>query len=199
MFFTVSTACPRPSGPVRKPEMLRPGRNGVSSISAPQNASSRLPSGSLNEISPRTRLASTSVAGSAIASTPAASRRARVERSGVSDFPAEETRSLGSRTVDDDPLLAVVHSEGEQRIASLDRLQADQAGAELPPVFERIRSEAGISQTQQWHRASPASCCCWPNPTRIFRLSNQKDAAETGKREPRSRDRPLTFPRRHGV
>jgi hypothetical protein len=32
-----------------------------------------------------------------------------------------------------------------------------------------------------------------------FPPSNQKDAAETGKPEPRSRDRPLTFPRRHGV
>src|SRR5258705_8392586 len=138
MFSTVSTACPRPSGPVRKPEMLRPGRNGVSSISAPQNASSRLPSGSLNEISPRTRLVSASARRLRhhLDARGLQPRRERVERSGISDFPAEETRSLRPLAGDDDPLPAVVHSEGEQRISALDRLQADQARAELPSALD---------------------------------------------------------------
>ena len=46
MFFTWNTAWPMPSGPVRKPEMLRPGRNASSATAAPQNASSRFPPGS---------------------------------------------------------------------------------------------------------------------------------------------------------
>ena len=78
-------------------------------------------------------------------------RRQRIERSGVRHFPAEEARAFAHRAVDHDPLLAVVHPEGQQRIAALDRLEADEAGAEFPPVVERIRSKPGISQTQQCH------------------------------------------------
>ena len=81
-------------------------------------------------------------------------RRQRVERSGISHFPAEEARALPIARSITIALLAVVHPEGEQRIAALDRLQADEAGAEFPPVVERIRSEPGISQTQQCHCAS---------------------------------------------
>ena len=54
MFFTWNTAWPMPSGPVRNPEIERPGRNGSSATAAPQNASSRLPPGSAKLISPRT-------------------------------------------------------------------------------------------------------------------------------------------------
>ena len=64
-----------------------------------------------------------------------------VERRSVSHFPAEEARAFAERAVDHDALLAVVHPEGEQRIAALDRLQAEEAGAELAPVVQRIRSE----------------------------------------------------------
>jgi hypothetical protein len=48
-------------------------------------------------------------------------------------------------------LLAVVHPERQQRITALDRLQADEPGPELPPVFEGGRSEPCISQTEQCH------------------------------------------------
>ena len=40
-------------------------------------------------------------------------RRERVQRSAVSNLPAEEARAFAHRAVDDDTLLAVVHPEGE--------------------------------------------------------------------------------------
>lgn len=93
-----------------------------------------------------------------------------VQGTGVGDFPAKETRAFAHRAVDDDALLAVVHAERQQRIAALDRLQADQAGAELPPVLQGGRAEPGISQTEQCHVAPPAC------PFRTVRLA----AASTG-------------------
>ena len=73
-------------------------------------------------------------------------RRQRIERCAVGDLPAEEARAVAHGAVDHDALLAVVHPEGEQGIAALDRLEAEQVGAELPPVVELVRPEAGISQ-----------------------------------------------------
>ena len=84
----------------------------------------------------------------------------------------------GHRAVDDDALLAVVHPERQQRIAALNRLQPDQAGAELPPVVEIGRSEPGISQSLQCHRASPFS-----QILRIFcRLGERCDPQSKGQR-----------------
>src|SRR5262247_3994281 len=60
MFLTCRTAWPMPSGPVRKPEMLRPGLNGSLAHSAPWNTSRRLPSGSENVIRSCTRRSSAS-------------------------------------------------------------------------------------------------------------------------------------------
>src|SRR5215813_3746005 len=60
MSFTCSTAWPMPSGPVRKPEMLRPGLNGSLAHSAPWNTSSRLPSGSEKVMRSCTRRSSAS-------------------------------------------------------------------------------------------------------------------------------------------
>ena len=85
-------------------------------------------------------------------------RREHVQRCRVGDLPAEETRPFRHRAVDDDALLAVVHPEGQQGGTALYCLQADQPGAELPPVVERSRVEPGISQSLQWHRAPPACC-----------------------------------------
>ena len=82
-------------------------------------------------------------------------RGQRIQRRTVGNLPAEEARAFAHRAVDHDALLAVVHPERQQRIAALDRLQPDQAGPELPPVLEVIRSETGISQTQQCHRLPP--------------------------------------------
>ena len=45
--------------------------------------------------------------------------------------------------------IPIAHAEGEQIVAALHRLQADEAGAELPPVVERIRAETRVSEAEQ--------------------------------------------------
>ena len=79
----------------------------------------------------------------------------RRQRGGIRDLPAEETRAVRHRAVDDDALLAVVHPERQQRRAALDRLQADQPGPELPPIVQIGRAEPDISQSLHRHRAPP--------------------------------------------
>ena len=81
-----------PSGPVRKPEIARPGLNGSVVVSAPCETSRRLPTGSLNTIR------SFTLRSSASAREPRAkgnlvlleARAERVERGGVGDLPAVE-------------------------------------------------------------------------------------------------------------
>ena len=120
----------------------------------------------------------------------------RVQRGGVRDLPAEEARALRHRAVDDDALLAVVHPERQQRGAALHRLQADQAGAELPPVVERGRAEPGIAQSLQ-HRAPPVPCV-WPN-LRIFSAFGTEASRPGPANRPVAARVTLTSPPRHGV
>ena len=87
-------------------------------------------------------------------------RRERIERGGIRNFPAEEARAVAHRAIDHDALLAVVHPEGEQGIAALDRLEAEQGSAERPPVVELVRPEACISESFQ-HGAPP---CYFSSP-----------------------------------
>src|SRR5262245_6760978 len=70
MFLTCRTAWPMPSGPVRKPEILRPGLNGSLAHSAPWNTSSRLPSGSENVMRSCTRRSSASARVPRVTATP---------------------------------------------------------------------------------------------------------------------------------
>src|SRR5262245_16168235 len=65
-----------PSGPVRKPEMLRPGLNGSLAHSAPWNTSSRLPSGSEKAMRSLTRRSSASARVPRVTATPWFSSRA---------------------------------------------------------------------------------------------------------------------------
>ena len=104
-----------PSGPVRKPEIERPGLNGSVAVSAPWKISSRLPSGSANTIRSLTRRSSASARAPRATCTPAFSSRAanRIERGGVRDLPAEEADALAAVLADDDALLAVVHAQRE--------------------------------------------------------------------------------------
>ena len=136
-----------------------------------------MPAGSRNEIRPRDapRVGQRLRLGGHLDAGLFQPGRERVQRRGIGDLPAEEARAFAHRAVDDDALLAVVHPERQQRIAALDRLQADQPGAELPPVVELVRPEPGISQTQQSpclaslvHSARFVRRCLGVNPTHIF-------------------------------
>ena len=79
-------------------------------------------------------------------------RREGVERGGVRDLPAEEADALAAVGVDDEPLLAVVHAEGERRTALVDALQAEEARCRRSP-----------SRPGPWRgpRYSPKLRCPW--------------------------------------
>src|SRR5262249_37821643 len=79
----------------------------------------------------------------------------RIERGSVGHLPAEETRTVGNGAVDHDALLAVIHTEGEQRIAAFDRLKSEQVGAEMPPIVELVRGEPVRSESPE-HCVSPS-------------------------------------------
>jgi hypothetical protein len=80
-------------------------------------------------------------------------RGERVQSRGIRNFPTEETSSLRQSPVDYDPLLAVVHSERQQRGAALHRLQSHEARSEVSPVLDLVRAETSISESLYCHRA----------------------------------------------
>ena len=137
-----------PSGPVRKPEIERPGLNGSAAVSAPWKISTRLPSGSASTIRSFTRRSSASAREPRATFTPAASSFAaeRIERGGIRHLPAEEADARAAVLIDDDALLAVVHAEREARRALVDALQAEQLRAVVAPIVERLRANADITQ-----------------------------------------------------
>src|SRR5262249_46827536 len=136
----VSTAWPMPSGPVRKPEIERPGRNGSAVVSAPKNASTRLPAGSANTIRSFTRRSSASGRARRPAPPPGPGapdpRRPRVEPRRIGDLPAIEGRALAAVLGNDDALLAIVHAERERGTAVVDELHAEKLAAIGGPVLE---------------------------------------------------------------
>ena len=139
MFSTVSTAWPRPSGPVRKPEIERPGTERrvvdlgavkrlqpIAGGIAKRNQAANAPGiGQCLRLGRDLRLRP----------FPAGPRAHPARRASATSQPKKRAPSP-HRAIDDDALLAVVHPECQQRIAALHRLQADQAGAELPPILE---------------------------------------------------------------
>ena len=74
-------------------------------------------------------------------------RGERIERRRIGDFPAEEADAFAAVGVDQNPLLAVVHAEGERRTRFVDALQAEQAGAVTSPIAQILGANADITQT----------------------------------------------------
>src|SRR6516162_8084209 len=142
------TTWPMPSGPVRKPEMLRPGLNGSAVVSPPWKISSRVAGGIVEHdqvfdvaaAGKRARAARNLGAGRLDA------RRHRVERRGVGDLPAEEADALPAVGVDHEPLLAIIHAEGEARAALVDALQAEEVFAVARPVAQVLGANPDIAQ-----------------------------------------------------
>ncbi len=137
-----------PSGPVRKPEMLRPGLNGSDVVAAPWKNSSRLPLGIVDDdqvldlplVGERARAARDLGAGLL------QPRRERIERGGVRHLPAEEADALPAVGIDHEPLLAVVHAERHGVAALVDPLQAEEIAAVAGPVLQALGADADISQ-----------------------------------------------------
>src|SRR5262245_53458251 len=143
------TTWPMPSGPVRKPEMLRPGLNGSVVVCAPWKISSRLPAGSLSTIKSSTWRSPASARNFGAGRLDA--RRYRVERRGVGDLPAEEGDALPAVGVHHEPLLAIIHAEGEARAALVDALQAEEVFAVARPVAHVLGANPDIAQRLDAH------------------------------------------------
>ena len=80
-----------------------------------------------------------------------------VERRGVGDLPAVEARRLGVGRVDHEPLLAVVHAEGERAAALVHELHAEELAAVGRPVLEVLGADSDITQRFKAHRGLPAA------------------------------------------
>src|SRR6476661_6806218 len=123
-----------PSGPVRKPEMARPGWNGSVVVSAPWKISSRLPTGSFSTIRSRTLRSSASARErNLVAFEP---RRIGVERACVRNLPAEEARRVACVLMHHQALLLVVHAEGRRAAALVDELHAEEPAGVGRPVVQ---------------------------------------------------------------
>src|SRR6516165_1472308 len=146
------TTWPMPSGPVRKPEMLRPGLNGSAAVSAPWKISSRLPPGSLSTIKSSTwRSPERARAACNLGAGRLDARRHGVKRRGVGDLPAEEGDALPAVGVDHQALLAIIHAEGEARAALVDALQAEEVFAVARPVAHVLGANPDIAQRFDAH------------------------------------------------
>src|SRR5262249_35287407 len=144
-----------PSGPVRKPEMLRPGLNGSLVHSAPWNTSSRLPSGSTKVIRSFTRRSWASARDPRVTVTPWRSRPAAKRSSGAAAGTSQPKNSTPS------PPSSVTTSrcfQSSMRKASMPRLlstscmprnfspKADQSSSDFArtPTYPRASIDIGV-------------------------------------------------------
>ena len=86
----------------------------------------------------------------------------RVERARVGDFPAVKTGAFAAVVMHHHALLAVVHPEGEGRLALVDELHAEEMAAIGRPILEILRADPDIAQRLQFHRCSPARAVVYP-------------------------------------
>src|SRR5262249_17763366 len=144
------TTWPMPSGPVRKPEMLRPGLNGSAVGCAPWEISSRLPAGSLSTIKSSAWRSPPGARGARANLVPAAARAGPpphgVNARGGGAPPPEDADALPAVGVDHEPLLAIIHAEGEARAALVDALQAEEVFAVARPVAQVLGANPDIAQ-----------------------------------------------------
>ena len=96
---------------MRKPEIERPGRNGVSAILALQAVARAI--AKRNQRAHPTGIGKRQRLGGHLDPGRLQPGGERVQIRRVGHLPAEEARPLGQRAVDDDALLAVVHPEGQ--------------------------------------------------------------------------------------
>ena len=138
---------------MRKPEILRPGLNGSAVVSRAVEDFETIAGGIVEHdqvpdvplVGERARAARNLGAGRLDP------RRERVERGSVRDLPAEEADALAAVGIDHEPLLAIVHAEGEARTALVDTLQAEEVGAVGCPVAQILGANADIAQSLDAH------------------------------------------------
>ena len=154
------TTWPMPSGPVRKPEMLRPGLNGSVVVSRAVEYFEPV----AGRIVEHDQVLHTTLVGERARAArdrrcrrPRFLRRQRIERGRVRYLPAEEADALPAVGIDHQPLLAVIHAEGERRAALVDALQAEKIAAVARPIAQVLGANADIAQSFDAH-ANPRSC-----------------------------------------
>jgi hypothetical protein len=146
---TLSTTWPRPSGPVRKPEIERPGPEwfgrGLGAVEQFEPVAKRIVEH--DQVAHVAFVGQRAGAARYLDLVSLQMCRDGVERRGVGDLPAEEADTLAAVGIDDDALLAVVHAEGERRARLVDALQAEQARAVARPVGQILGAHADIAQS----------------------------------------------------
>src|SRR5262245_39497321 len=150
MLLTCRTTWPMPSGPVRKPEMLRPGLNGSLAHSAPWNTSSRLPSGSEKVMRSRTRRSSASARVPRVTATRSLSSRAAKRSSAAASATSQPKNATPS------PPSALTTSRclrSSMRSASVPRLLSTSC---IPRNFspKPDQSSSDLARTPTYPRAS---------------------------------------------
>ena len=75
----------------------------------------------------------------------------RIERGRVPDLPTEKADALAVIGVDDDPLLAVVHAEGQRGARFVDALKAEQTRAVARPIAQILGSNPDITESLRNH------------------------------------------------
>jgi hypothetical protein len=72
-------------------------------------------------------------------------RRQRIERGGVGNFPAEKANTFAAIGMDYDTLLTVVHAESERSARLIHALQPEKTGAIAGPVVQSFGADADIT------------------------------------------------------
>jgi hypothetical protein len=78
-------------------------------------------------------------------------RRHRVERGGVRNLPTEKADALPAVGIDDEPLLAIIHAEGEARAGLVGALKAEELFAIARPVIHVLGANPDIAQCFDAH------------------------------------------------
>src|SRR5262249_54809755 len=78
-----------------------------------------------------------------------------IERRGIHDLPAEVGDALPAVGLDHQPLLAVIHAEGEARTGLVDALEAQHRRAVAAPVADILGADADIAQSLDAHDEPP--------------------------------------------
>src|SRR5262249_30586898 len=136
MRSTVSTTWPMPRGPVRKPEIARPGRGRIGKADELFDApcvGERLRS-ALDAHSSRLEPS-----------------RQLFQRRGIRDLPAQEPGPLRGIRLDQEALAAVVHAQPQRRPAALDELHAQKFFAKARPILEVAGAQPDVAERLQLH------------------------------------------------
>ena len=133
-----------------------PGNEGSLASIGFQKSSIRLPSGSSKVMRSATKRRSASARLPRVTATPAGrAGGVGVEVSRLGDLPAHEGEGLAGLVGDDEPLLRVVHAEGERLAAAVDLLHAEQAAGEVGPVVEPVGAHPEVAQGDDGHGGFP--------------------------------------------